>query len=258
MTQEQTRQLGIEFERRIQEIYPGFIMNEKLDSDTIYSFLSQFQDQYVRSLYLADQQGERGTRQSKKLNDTVKSLVKHKWIEPADKNVDMDGYSVIFNIPEDYYMYIRSTSIIDKNYKSGDILKKPVRSSNITIKQDDASELILAFYDSKGIMRRPAVVFESTLKGSDYIKVIHDCYTDIIALDLTYYCQPYAFNVLKYNDKDVSVGAVHSTCELPFSCFEELVSGAVEMYITQYKFRLTGAGNNSRQRQQQKQQEDEQ
>lgn len=165
----------------------------------------------------------------------------------------MDGYSVIFNIPEDYYMYIRSTSIIDKNYKSGDILKKPVRSSNITIKQDDASELILAFYDSKGIMRRPAVVFESTLKGSDYIKVIHDCYTDIIALDLTYYCQPYAFNVLKYNDKDVSVGAVHSTCELPFSCFEELVSGAVEMYITQYKFRLTGAGNNSRQRQQQKQ-----
>lgn len=42
MTTEQTRQLGIEFERRINEIYPEFQTKEKLDTDTIYSFLSEY------------------------------------------------------------------------------------------------------------------------------------------------------------------------------------------------------------------------
>ena len=35
MTKEQTRQLGIEFERRINEIYPNFKNKEKLETDTI-------------------------------------------------------------------------------------------------------------------------------------------------------------------------------------------------------------------------------
>nr|DAN16838.1 MAG TPA: hypothetical protein [Bacteriophage sp.]DAR41977.1 MAG TPA: hypothetical protein [Bacteriophage sp.] len=40
----------------------------------------------------------------------------------------------------------------------------------------------------------------------------------------------------------MSQGAVHSYCELPYSCFEDIVSGAVDMYISQYKFKLS-AGN---------------
>lgn len=42
MTLQQTRQLGIEFERRLFEIYPEFRTTVKLDTDTIYSFLSEF------------------------------------------------------------------------------------------------------------------------------------------------------------------------------------------------------------------------
>jgi len=42
MTVEQTRKMGIEFERRLHEIYPEFRNNEKLDTDTIYSFLSEY------------------------------------------------------------------------------------------------------------------------------------------------------------------------------------------------------------------------
>jgi len=36
----------------------------------------------------------------------------------------------------------------------------------------------------------------------------------------------------------MSKGAVHSYCELPFSCFDELVNGAVDFYTTSYKYAL--------------------
>jgi len=42
MTKEETRRLGIEFERRLIEVYPAFASEEKLTTDTIYSFLSEF------------------------------------------------------------------------------------------------------------------------------------------------------------------------------------------------------------------------
>lgn len=42
MTVDQTRNLGIEFERRLQTTYPQEELLEKLDTDTIYSFLSEY------------------------------------------------------------------------------------------------------------------------------------------------------------------------------------------------------------------------
>ena len=48
------------------------------------------------------------------------------------------------------------------------------------------------------------------------------------------------------NDDDIDEGATHSTCSLPCSVFDELVEGAVQMYISKYKFLLLGGNNQSR------------
>ena len=62
MTLNQTRQLGIEFERRVQTILPATETVAKLDTETIYSFLNQYQQKYVHDIYRGLDKIESGTR----------------------------------------------------------------------------------------------------------------------------------------------------------------------------------------------------
>lgn len=247
MTREETRKLGIEFERRLIEVYPQFASEQKLGTDAIYSFLSEFQTQYVKILYSTEDDFQRGTRRAKRISDVSRSLIRRVNIKTSND----DG---IYNLPDNYAMYVRSESIVTKNYKSDKVLENGVITPNILVKQEDVDNVINAYYNYKGIIKNPLVVFENTSYTSNQFKVISDTYTQIESVDLTYYCQPNAFNVLKFNDNDQSAGAVHSYCSLPYSCFEELVSGAVDMYLNRYKLKL--AQGNSKQSQP-KQQETE-
>ena len=240
MTREETRKLGIEFERRLIEVYPQFASEQKLSTDAIYSFLSEFQTQYVKILYSTEDDFQRGTRRAKRISDVSRSLIRRVNIKTSND----DG---IYNLPDNYAMYVRSESIVTKNYKSDNVLENGVITPNILVKQEDVDNVINAYYNYKGIIKNPLVVFENTSYTSNQFKVISDTYTQIESVDLTYYCQPNAFNVLKFDDNDQSAGAVHSYCSLPYSCFEELVSGAVDMYLNRYKLKL--AQGNSKQSQ---------
>lgn len=83
------------------------------------------------------------------------------------------------------------------------------------LKQSDAPYSIESYYNDGRILRNPIVLLEGNI-----LKVVHDKYTTIHAVDLTYLRLPSQFSIL-----------TNTPCELPYECFEQLVSGALDLYI---------------------------
>lgn len=217
MTKEQTRQMGIEFERRLQTMYPQAELLQKIDTDTIYSFLSEYCIQYVKNMVM--------------MSDQLKDIAKKKYadvIKPItiteEISLVLQGLNTIANLdlgcdlPSECFMYVKSASIINSSYKGSHNNK---HISNIYVDQESIDNLSSVYYDENKIIRNPLV----TISG-DKLYLIKDKYTDIEAIVLTYIRLPKSFNIINNNED------VLDHCELPYSCFDELVSGALQLYMT--------------------------
>ena len=240
--------MQVEFERRIQLMNPNFELTEKLTSDTIFSFLNAYCERYVRNNYLQEDMVQDGTRQQKKNADALKGLITRQTLVIATKdsyNTDKTSDRAI--LPTNYFLYIRSNSLISKNYKlDTEILSETdyVVTPNKTIREDDVEKIISTYYN-KTILRNPYVVLnngnESDADRELYINIIHDEYTIIKKLDLVYYRKPKRFDVI-----GVDSLTVFDECELPENVHMEIVEGAVEMFITEAKYRLNMNQNNNK------------
>lgn len=240
--------MQVEFERRIQLMNPNFELTEKLTSDTIFSFLNAYCERYVRNNYLQEDMVQDGTRQQKKNADALKGLITRQTLTIATKdsyNTDKTSDRAI--LPTNYFLYIRSNSLISKNYKlDTEILSEAgyVVTPNKTIREDDVEKIISTYYN-KTILRNPYIVLnngnESDADRELYINIIHDEYTIIKKLDLVYYRKPKRFDVI-----GVDSLTVFDECELPENVHMEIVEGAVEMFITEAKYRLNMNQNNNK------------
>ena len=242
------REMQVEFERRIQLMNPNFELTEKLTSDTIFSFLNAYCERYVRNNYLQEDMVQDGTRQQKKNADALKGLITRQTLVIATKDSNnTDKTSDRSILPTNYFLYIRSNSLISKNYKlDTEILSEAdyVVTPNKTIREDDVEKIISTYYN-KTILRNPYVVLnngnESDADRELYINIIHDEYTIIKKLDLVYYRKPKRFDVI-----GVDSLTIFDECELPENVHMEIVEGAVEMFITEAKYRLNMNQNNNK------------
>ena len=81
-------------------------------------------------------------------------------------------------------------------------------------------KLIETPHDTLRILRYPAATLGNFNGNTKSITVIYDQYTDPIGIKLSYYKQPAHFSLM-----------TSTPCELPLDAFEELVSGAVDLYV---------------------------
>lgn len=219
---------------------PDFELKEKLTSDTIFSFLNAYTERYVRINYLQEDQVLDGTRAQKKNADALKGLIVRGLYEvDAKDSKNTDKVSDRVKLPEDYFLYIRSNSMISKNYKIETEITNEneyVITPNKTIREDDVEKIISTYYN-KAIMLNPYVVLNAgnnaDTQKNIYINIIHDEYTVIKKLDLVYYRKPKKFDVIGVDGVNVL-----NKCELPDNVHMEIVEGAVEMFITEARYRL--------------------
>lgn len=220
MTQQETRKLGIEFERRLQIMYPNSKYIEKLNSDTIYSILNEYQIKYIKQLYLAQRQQNLGEMGAENIDNVLRALT---------TNEQFNVVNDTFALPADFWLYLRSTSGATTHYKPNRETEQNVLLSNELIEDKDVNKVVNKYHNYAGIIRNPLIIIQG-----DNAKIIHDLYTTINSVDFVYYRMPNKF--------DIS----NTPCELPVSAFDDLVSGAIKLYVFEYKFALALSASNSK------------
>ena len=238
MTLEQTRLLGIEFERRIQTMIPDREL-EKLDTETIYSFLNQYQDKYVHDIYRNLDKIPSGTKLSAHVEAVLQAMIKTEDIsidatgvvnntssitDPNGVTISNTGRSVTYPLSEQFYMYIRSVSKVSSSFsfrsaKTGNATSIRVLPNQL-VSQTDVWKLIETPHDSLRIMRYPAAVLNKYAGTKPTITVLYDQYTKPEGISIVYYSEPIHFDLMS-----------STPCELPMDVFEDIVSGAVDLYV---------------------------
>ncbi len=236
MTLEDTRRLGIEFERRVQTMIPDKEFIEKLDTETIYSYLNQYQDKYIHEIFRSLDQIPSGSKLSVHVDSVLQPLLNSKEIKIDDSGVvsimedgipDNNGMFIIdtarsvkYPLPSDFYMYVKSVSRVsstfsfrgNSNSEQGSIRILP----NQLVSQNDIWKLVETPHNTLRILRYPAAV----LSENRELSVVYDQYTTPLGIRITYYKEPAHFSLM-----------TSTACELPIDAFEELVSGAVDLYV---------------------------
>ena len=110
MTLEQTRQLGIEFERRIQTMIPETEFVSKLDTETIYSYLNQYQDKLIQELYRTIDQVPTSN------NQTYLETLLNGMMETAKLTPSKTRPICRCELPTNFGLYIKSYSEVNDTY----------------------------------------------------------------------------------------------------------------------------------------------
>lgn len=223
------KQMQIEFERRIQLISPDLVVDTKPNSDTIFSFLNAAQDRYVVLNYVGNDQTVLETHTFNKNVDSIKSLVVEETLVPAGITaLGFNKFALPTQYNKEYFLYIACSCLVTGTYKQ--FSEQHVIASDL-VKYEDLRNYETTAFNSPIIRTPGAALMSDPQSKLNYLVIATDKYTDLKSIILTYYRKPLRFNT-------IGGQYVVDKCELPESVHSEVVDMAVEMFITEAKYRL--------------------
>lgn len=101
------RQLQIEFERRLQLMDPELVGTNKLNSDTIFSFINEAIDKFYKTRYSGINSKSEGFEQSQKRIDDLRNLIKTATF--TDQIIN-EGNIYKIELPKDYVLMLGDTA----------------------------------------------------------------------------------------------------------------------------------------------------
>ena len=170
----------MEFERRIQLISPDLIVDEKPNSDLIFSILNEAQDRYVMMNYVGDDQMETETNIHTRNTDSIKSLLVEKELTATGTTLNgFTRYRLPYVSTEEYFLYVHSFSKVKGTYKQ---YKDFVRVDNQLVKYRDlgidGSKLsigqLISFKDFKPDALKSYIDKIQAIKNEDLSKLNND------------------------------------------------------------------------------------
>lgn len=225
------REMQKAFETKVTLIDSSLLIDEKLTSDTIFQFLNAYTKRFVKQIYLGKDNIADDTRAHKYNLDVIKSLVSRKYLQPNNNIFITDPNTKQYILPDDYFLYLRSNSLVESTYLDNESGKIHVIPNDLVAVED--TEKIITTPYNQIILRQPQVILCSN-DNQNCMNVIYDKFTKPTDIDLIYYRMPKEFNVIGVDDNKIL-----DHCELPESVHEDIVTGAVEMFITEARYRLT-------------------
>lgn len=205
------REAQIRFERQVAQIIPDYTDNRKINSDTIFFYINQALDEYVKSLY-------RQFQINQEISDKLRKLVKTEYYTEADFTKQNNKF--VTDYPEDYMFalgeqtYIRLCNDQCPNLvvKARDVIEATIESVDRRL-EDSLSEYHLRYNQAKPIR----------VYTDNKIVLYTDGQYTISNYNLTYLKKPKKLGDALLNEYE----------DLPDYALTEVVDVAVETYLRQ-------------------------
>lgn len=216
------REMQIMFERRLALMSPQFSNSEKPESDVIFMFLNAYALRFVQQYFLGQDDDKIGAKGRIHTADVLRTLL------VTDEKLNYSSLTKeSWTLPTDFMEYCTSRCKITRKTSISGSVQQEVQPTLVTEEQRQYAEA-----NANGLLLPNPYI---SISGG-YLKLTVDQYCERSSTTdfyLSYYRKPMPFNVIADGT------TVLSQCELPESVHSAIVDGAVEMFISENKFRLT-------------------
>ena len=225
------REMQMAFDILVQSISQTMEISEKPDSYTILYFLNQSTLKYIKDNFLSRGQMLDNIEYIQKRSDILRNLIKRETnVESltALTATEVDG-GIQLELPEDYLYYLKSFSYAT-NTLAGVATK--TWTPNRVVNHDELDKITNGVFNTP-ILRKPCVIFEE----NDNVILYKDVDTSIYNINYVYLRKPYTMS-LEATASNTPVGYTNE-CDLDSSTHMDIVEMAVQMYIADYKYKLS-------------------